>query len=315
MNEFSALRKACILAFVLLAPVVALLTPQEASANVVCLVGSAELDMGTNETGSGSIEFTCYNYGTAPESFTLCADLGNASWPGSPSQPILRGGNDFLDYNVYSDPATSQVWTQSQPLMKSVSIPGGIGTSVRGSFRFYARLSPGHSVPPGAYSGFFYNTRLGFPRGNSNTCQTWAPGGYSAHDFTLGVHTTVSNQCAVDALGDADLGSVPSSQGNAYGSTTISVSCPQGTAFAIGLKPSNGSSAGLGQLTGTTGNPETPSYQLRRGSPTGPAWGTASAVTGTGNGALQNFPVYVHVPDTNFKPDRYKDTVVVTLTF
>ncbi len=301
----------------------AMLFPGKAEANVVCLMDNAAMDFGTSSVGSGTIDYTCTNYSTTPRSFALCVDRGRPSWPGSRSQPVLRSGGFFVDYQVYEDPALSQPWTPAQPLTTTVVIPGGIGTSVSGSVPFYGAILPNQSPTPGSYTAFFYNAELG-TLNNGGQCQSNANVGFSfsGQRFTLSILATLVNECQIIALGNADLGAVSAGAGSASGIASISVNCPNGTAYNIGLQPSNGDVAGLGEMTGTTGNGDVLLYQLRSASPTGPIWGdTASVssvgngVTGTGTGFDQNYPVHVTVPDTNVTPDSYRDTVRVTVHF
>ena len=311
-----------VLALFLAAPFLALLAPQEAKANVVCLVGTASLDMGTSSSGTGSISYTCTNYETGPQNFTLCVDLGTPSWPGTSAQPQLRGNNNQnLAYSVFRDAALSQVWTASQPLKESISIPGGIGTTSSGSVPFYAKIGTGQTPPSGNYQAFFYNVVLGFAAGNSNNCST-SRGQFSGQQFTLAISATVSNECRITAAGPADLGVVAPSSSPLSGGTSINVNCPTGTAYTIGLRPSNASSLGAGILSGTGSNVETIPYQLRRQSSSGPIWGNTASlgsvgngVSGVGTGAGQNYPVFVTIPGTAYAPDTYHDTVLVTVYY
>jgi spore coat protein U-like protein len=303
------------------------LVPQDAARanNVVCLMNSAALNMGTANTGVGTIDFTCTNWSRGNRTFDLCIGLGNPSWPGTPQQPVLRGPNDArLNFNVFRDAAFSAVWTQAQPLAQRVSMTGGLGNTFSGTFRFYAAVAPGQSPRPGIYQAAFFNMIIGFMN-SAGACNTTGNPNLSGQQFTLPITRSVSNDCSVSALGDADLGTAPAGRGAVTGSTTISVRCPTGTAFNIGLRPSNDNSNGAGVLQGSTGTgagAATLAYQLRQGSASGPVWGnTASAsgpgngVGGTGNGMEQTFPVFVSVPQTNVTPGTYRDTVIVTVHF
>jgi spore coat protein U-like protein len=311
-----------ILVLCVVVPFLALLVPEAANANVVCLVGTANLDMGTSSSGTGSITYTCTNYETGSQDFTLCVGLGTPSWPGTAAQPQLRGtNNQTIAYNVYRDAGASETWTGSQPLKKSISIPGGIGTSSSGSIPFYAKQSSGQSPPSDTYQAFFYNMVLGFSAGNSNNCST-SRGRLSGQQFTLAVFATVSNDCRVTAAGPADLGIVTPSSNPASGGTAINVNCPTGTAYTIGLRPSNGSTIGAGILSGSGGNTDTIPYQLRKQSANGPIWGNTASVGSVGNGVAgvgtgsgQNYPVFVTVPGTAYAPDTYHDTVLVTVYY
>ena len=305
-------------------PLLSTRSPQEAKANIVCLVGSVGLDMGNAPSGTGTITWSCTKYVNPRRSFTLCVALGTPSWPGTAPQPVLRhtASNTFINYNVYRNASLSTIWTASQPLSESVTISGGNGSSMSGSFTFYAERDAGSTA--GNYNSFFYNTMLGF-LDNNGVCQpSGSVGGtpLSAQQFTLPITAAIANDCNVSALGNANLGTVATTSGPIFGSTAISVTCPNGTPYNIGLAPSNGNSAGLGSLSGTGSNPDKPAYQLHRNSNTGPIWGNTASTSGagngasgTGNGAAQNFPVYVTVPDANYTPDNYSDTVTVTVHF
>ncbi|WP_158586903.1 Csu type fimbrial protein [Aurantiacibacter zhengii] len=304
-------------------PLLAILLPGQAEANVVCLIDNAELEFGTSPTGTGTIDYTCTNYSYTPRSFALCVGLGNPSWPGTPQQPVLRSGNRFAGYQVFEDPALSQRWTAQRPLTKLISMPAGMASSVSGSFQFYGAIASGQTPVPDTYSAFFYNTVLGTPD-NGGQCRTSGNTGFSfsAQQFTLSLGAQIANACRIVATGNADLGSVSAARGPVFGTGSIAVNCPSGTSFNIGLEPSNGHQAGFGDMSGSPGNSDTVPYQLRSGSSTGPIWGaTASStnvgngVSGTGNGNTQDYSVYVTVPDTDVTPDSYSDTVRVTVHF
>lgn len=312
-----------VLAVMLAAPLCTMLMPQEAKANVVCLIDNAAIGFGASNAASGAINFTCTNYRPQAQNFTLCVARGFSSWPGTSSQPAFPlPWPNKLNFNVYRDAAFSQMWTDSQPLTQSVSIPGGIGTTVSGSFQVYAQVASGQSPPPGNLVAAFYNTRLGFQSGGPNSCETWAAPYYSGQQFTLPLSATVSNDCEVSALGNADLGTVAPGSSPVYGSTAISVRCPTGTPYNIGLMPSNASSVGAGEMAGTGSNADTVPYQLHSNSNSGPIWGNTASVSGVGNGVSgtgdgtdQTYPVYVTTPDSDYTPDNYRDTVRVTVHY
>lgn len=303
------------------APAVTALVPQDAKANIVCSVVNQGLAFDTSATGTGTINYSCTGYESSSTTFNLCIGLGTPSWPGTASQPIMLQGSNQLNYQVYRDPALTQVWTASQPLSKSVTVGAGIGTTITGSFQFYGRITSGQTAPAGAYVAFFYNTMIGSLPGNSSNCNT-NRSNISGNDFTLSITATVSNACTVDALANANLGNVVAGAMAPAGSTTIRVRCPSGTAYNIGVLPSNNNTAGAGVMRGTGSNPDTIAYQLRRSSGTGQIWGNTATTTsagngiaGTGNGSDQDFTVYVTVPDSNYRPDTYSDTVRVTLNY
>lgn len=302
-------------------PVVTAIAPQEAKAVIVCSVVNQGLAFGTSATGTGTINYSCTGYNTSSTTFTLCIGLGTPSYPGTASQPVMLRNSNTLNYNVYRNAALSQVWTNNQPLTKSVTVGAGIGTTVTGSFQFYGRIPTGQTAPAGAYQASFYNTTIGSVGGGSSNCRT-NRSNISGLDFTLSISATVSNACTVDALANASLGNVVAGATAPAGSTTIRVRCPSGTAYNIGVLPSNNNTVGAGQMSGTGSNTDKIAYQLRRTSSSGPVWGntatTSSAgngVGGTGNGSNQDYTVFATVPSSNYRPDTYSDTVRVTVNY
>ena len=296
--------------------------PCAARANVVCAPTPNVLNFGSSSTAAGSVGYTCTSFETTPQQFTLCLGIGNPSFPGSAAQPILRlDPSPGLRFNVFSNPAVTQVWNAANPLTSPISIPGGIGNQVSGVFNFYGAIAAGQNPVPGNYSAFFFNTVLGFNLPGDPVCRINA-GILNGQDFTLAVEANVVNACTVDADATLDLGTVAAASTNLSGSSTIRVTCPPGTAYFVGLAPSNGSSVGAGVMSGTGTNADRVPYQLRSGSSTGPIWGNTATTTnvgngvaGTGNGAPQSLPVHVSVPSANYAPDTYADTVTVNVNY
>ena len=300
-----------------------LFAPQHAEASVSCTASqSNSIDFGSGSTATGQFSYTCtnYNYGSTSASFTLCALMATGSQYGTPAQPQMVGPtyNDRLDFYLYTDPATTQMWSSTSYISKAVTM-GGFQSQTSGAINFYGRIPGGQSAPAGQYSDGLYQAPLGVLV--SGVCRT-NNGDVTTNTGNISAHATVSNNCTVTANGPANFGTVPSSATNLTASTSIAVKCPSGTAYRIGLAPSNGNAAGAGVLTGTGGNTDHPPYQLRSASSSGPIWGntatatsTGNGVAGTGNGSTQTFSIYVTALSANYTPDSYSDTVTVNLNF
>jgi len=143
---------------------------------------------------------------------------------------------------------------------------------------------------------------------------------------TFDVKLTVVKACSVTAgtASTIDFGSADANPAaNLDATSNISVTCSKGTAYTIGLTPTNNSTGGAGTMAGTGSNTDTVAYQLRKTSAAGTAWGNTNTngttvgngVAGTGTGTAQSIPVYATVPSTNVTPDTYKDTVTVTVRY
>ena len=296
-----------------------LLWPGKAQANVVCSLTSQTISFGTGSTATGSIGYSCTSYNLLSTSLTLCSALGSPSYPGTAAQPRMLGPNsESLAFNLYTDAARSTVWSGSTVLTKAITVPG-FGT-VTGSMPFYGAIPSGQTVTPGSYTGYFYSTSLAILY--LGQCSQNVLLVFDGTNNTLTATATVANACTVTAANLA-LGSVASTSTAISGSTSISVTCPNGTAYYVGLAPSNGSTTGAGTLTGTGTNTDHPAYQLRStAGATGTIWGNTATtsspgngISGTGNGSAQARTVYVTMPSANFRPDTYGDTVTVNVNY
>ncbi|OOG54789.1 spore coat protein U domain-containing protein [Polaromonas sp. C04] len=147
---------------------------------------------------------------------------------------------------------------------------------------------------------------------------------------TFRIQMTVTSSCAVTLSPTAiDLGTVTtqSSAVNYNGSTTLEVNCSKKTPFYIGLAPSNGKSNGKGAMFGAqAGNGAQVPYTLYSNAALTKVWGNTATSTSRGNGVAGtgtgmaaanavSFPVYAKVTNVNFMPDRYADTVTVSVHY
>ena len=295
------------------------LMPRVSHANVVCNITGGTfttLNFNGSNTATGSVGYTCTGY-NSPGTYTICAALGNASYPGSNTQPEMEGPAN-INFNLYTNAAFTTPWTATNPLQASVTVPAGNGVNVSGTMPYYGLIAAGQGLSAGTYTAGFYDTVLGSMSGG--TC-TATGGPLSGLDGTLSISDVVSAACSVTAANVA-LGSVASSATNVTGSGTITVQCNSGTKYYIGLAPSNGSTTGAGTMSGSAGNNSKIPYQLYQNSTDTTVWGNTATTTsagngegGTGNGGTQSYTVYVKVPSANYPADTYGDTVTITVNF
>ncbi len=324
-------RRARLLLAVLLV-IGALLAPHDARAqNVVCSPNSSYpgVNFGSASTVNAALNYTCTSYLTTSVSFTICSGLGTPSYPGTVAQPLMQGpGGATLKFNLYTNAALTVAWTSSNLLLQSVTIPRN-GT-VTGSLPFYGSIPAGQGEPAGGYSAAFYQTSIGFTTNNTVCVQSGTYNGYqiSGQNGTVSVGAAVPVACSVSTGSDIDLGKVSASATNIAGSgPVISVNCPSGTAYYIGLAPTsrgtNNAQNGAGLMIGSlSGNTNQVPYQLYQNAAHSSIWGNTATSTspgngvgGTGTGNTQLLNVYVGVPTANFNPDTYADTVTVTLNY
>lgn len=302
-----------------------LLWPAEAKASVRCSFTSGSIAFGSSSTATGSIGYSCTGNDLLGTSFTLCSTLGTPS-AGTPSLPKMINGISQLGFNLYTDSARTQLWANSTAISKAISIPGTLfSATVTGSIPFYGTIPAGQSPVSGNYSAIFSGTVMGVLV--SGSCNQSYSNIFTLFFFTganwpLPATATIVNACTVTSTSALALGMVSAAASGASGSTAISINCSSGTAYFVGLSPSNGNTAGLGVLSGTGINTDKPTYQLRSVSSAGPVWGNTATsasvgngVAGTGTGTAQTLTAYATLPNANYTPDSYSDTVTVNVNF
>ena len=313
-------------------------TTHQASANVVCnAAGTTAINFGAvtvngpgGASATGTIGYTCTNYDSAPVDIYLCVQGGNhVSYPGTPAQPVMQGGTPTLNYNVYTSAAHAVSLEPTNVITAPLHINGGNGQHPANppTITLYGFFPGNQTSPPGHYTGYLYGNTFGFAASaNSTTCSanySDAHHSYSGQSgISIQIDATVVNACTVSAT-DVDFGAVAPTATNLARTGTLSVNCPAGTAYSIGLAPSSNSTSGAGHMSGTGTNTDTVPYQLRSGpGPGGAIWGNTATtgsvgngVAGTGNGLPQTRTVYVTVPGANYRPDSYSDTVTVNVNY
>lgn len=332
------------LVLVALSSAIALL-PGIAQAAVSCSATASPVNFGTidpqqpgNSPATGSISFTCQNDALLQTAFvTLCLNIGAGSGTGTTPRRMNDGVGHTLDFQLYSDPARSQIWgsvltpATPNPQVLQFQIPGPflfVPGSYSDSVPVYGQV-PGNQtgVVAGGYNNMFSGTSaqitldhndafLGIGGSYPASCGTG-----NASSFSFVANATVQPTCTVSAT-DVSFGSQPAMATNLQATGTIGVRCINGTAYNIGLAPSNGNAYGAGVMSGTGANTDTVPYQLHQTSSTGPVWGNTATATsvgngvhGTGNGTTQPYTVHVVVPDANHIPDTYEDTVTVYVNY
>lgn len=313
------------------------MVPGKARANVVCNAqgttvinfGSVTVNGPAGAPASGTVGYTCTNYDSNAVDIYLCVQGGNQVNPGTPAQPQMSGGNPPLNYNVYTNAAHTVTLEPSNVTTALLHINGGNGQHPTNppTITLYGYFPGNQLSPPGNYKGFLYGNIFGFaPSATSTTCSgsyTDANHSYSGQSgISIEIDAAVVNACTVSAT-DINFGSVTPTATNLAQTGTLSVNCPTGTAYYIGLAPSNGTPSGAGTMSGTGANTDKVPYQLRSTAGiSGAIWGNTATSTnvgngvhGTGNGSTQPVPVYATVPSANYRPDNYSDTVTVNVNY
>jgi spore coat protein U-like protein len=262
---------------------------------------------------------------------TYCLSLGAGSGGTSGAWRAMASGGARLPYNLYTDSsyAAAAVWggaamPANQTPIRETVLAGvlGLGVYTR-SYTIYGKI-PGSALAGVATSGngdtvyassfnadatFTYalSTLVGPPSCTSGTTTT----------LPFQVRATVVNNCVINASGLA-FGSSNLLTDNVRANASLAVQCTANNAYRIALNGGvNGSVAERRMRNPASG--ETVRY-LISATADGATWGDGTAgtamVTGTGNGALQNLPLYGRVPaQATPSPGDYKDTVTATVYF
>ncbi len=305
--------------------------------NITCTTSMGALSFGTvspllsQTSASAQLTYTCSNSSSTTYSAALCFSIGE---PGgnqtNPRQMKRSTSNNYLNFQLYQDPAYSIVWGSAYfgsntPLMVKVTVTKG--APVSGSATLYGQVLAGQTTArTGNYSDDYQNgdTALAINEvSGSGPPGSCAGAVQQTSYFPFNVTATVANVCAVSAGATLNFGTVASTATNLSGSNTITVACPTGTAYYVGLAPSNGDMAGAGTMKGTGSNPDQVPYQLRSASGmNGKIWGNTATstqvgngVAGNGNGSGQSLTVYATTPSANFTPDTYTDTVTINVNY
>lgn len=311
-----------------------------AQAAVSCTASMSALNFGTVELVDGStppsvnatLSYTCNNTGNSTESLRVCFNIGDGDQSlGSfdPRLMKLTTGNNTLKFRLFQG-TSGTVWGSNgnaavpNPFTDTMSIARRSSvtrsTTMRGEL-----LALQGTAPPGQYTdnfgGIHTSITLSSNQGSTvpSTCN-----GSSSGNFPFVVNATVAKSCLVtaDPLNFGSIDGLPG-MGNRDQTSTINVTCSASTVYKVGLSPSNGSTTGAGVMSptgGVPGNTDTVAYRLYRDANRSLPWGSVvdtNTVTATGNGTAQALTVYGRVlgSSVNVRPDSYRDTVTVSVTY
>jgi spore coat protein U-like protein len=133
---------------------------------------------------------------------------------------------------------------------------------------------------------------------------------------TFQVTATVSATCSISAS-DLTFGTYSGAQLD--GSTTLSVTCTNSTAYNVGLNAGNGAGATVSGRKMTGPSSATLDYALFQDSSHTINWGNTPGTdtkSGTGNGSAQSLTVFGRVAASQFPaPGAYSDTISATINF
>ncbi|WP_370467323.1 spore coat U domain-containing protein [Caballeronia sp. BR00000012568055] len=135
---------------------------------------------------------------------------------------------------------------------------------------------------------------------------------------TFTVSLTIQADCSITA-NSLDFGTTGLITSNIDQSTSLAVTCSQGTAYNVGLDQGSVTGSAIGtRLLGGSGS-NTVNFGLYRDSARSQNWGNTvgtDTLSGTGNGSAQALTVYGRVPtQTAPAAGAYSSTITATVTF
>lgn len=126
--------------------------PSAAIAAPSCAVSATSLAFGAYDglakakvTTTGTITISCNGTGTAGYTITL-----SPGQSGNQATRYLTNGSTQLDYQVYADPAYTQVFGDGAG--GTASLTGSLDAPATGNSTFYAAIPAGQTPEPGTYS-------------------------------------------------------------------------------------------------------------------------------------------------------------------
>ncbi len=268
---------------------------------------------------SATINYECRGSEGRASTARICYTFGPLN---TDDHKLLGPNNTTLAFDLFSSSSHSTPISKANPLQLTLSSDGS-STLIKGSITVYAQTLAGQTqLVSGDYTlnNQIYMT-VNSVDGSSapNDCLTIT----ETDAFTYTSQASVAAHCAVTTAGVLDLGRVSASTVPTIGSASnlINVTCTNATSYKIGLEPSNQDKNGQGVMIGSNSKSTLP-YQLQSDA-SGKVWGNngttygdlKNGVIGEGNGAMQAHTVHVTVPSTDVKPDKYSDTVIVTVYY
>jgi len=140
---------------------------------------------------------------------------------------------------------------------------------------------------------------------------------------TFNVLITVTAACDISTVAptSVNFGSQPSTATNIDNQGALNVTCTPSAPYTIALDDGQNSTNGADGRRMTDGSDFIP-YQLYRdaGRTAADVWGSTAGsggnvYSGTGDGTVQNLPVYGRVPSTNVPAGSYSDVITATITY
>ena len=226
-----------------------------------------------------------------------------------------------MQYELFLDPARTQLIGNGTPTpvhTTTLTISNAGNSQAIATFPVYGRVYPGQSLPAGQYQSQNYGnihwvvSTTAMPPASSCLSGSTLAGIYQA------ARANWENSCAIVAVNDLAFGVQDNLSAARTAQTTLSISCPSGTAWQVGLNNGQNFNAGNRRMVRASGGAFV-NYNLFQNSTHTTPWGSTIGTNtrgGTGTGSAQALTIYGRVPAQSTPlSGAYEDTVQVTLTY
>lgn len=286
--------------------------------------GSVDLTSGNSYGTSVNLTYSCT--GTPGNKLRICPNFnsGSGGANNNGSTRYMLFGTTRLNYNLYQKRNYSSVWGSyiwgkpPDPPTVTTQINGNGVTS--GKITMHARIPNGQStLPVGTYTSSFAGseTNVNYAYDSAGNCAAISGANLNVTQTPFIVTVSTDAVCSITAT-DIDFGTQTLLNANVDRTNVISVICPVGLAYNIGLGGGTAGPVAPDQRRMTNGV-DTVTYGIYRDSARTAGWGGSvgvNTVSGTGTGAYQNYTAYSRIPpQTTPPPDIYDDAIVVTVTY
>lgn len=284
--------------------------------------GLVDVLPGAASDASASLSVRCTGKGSRV--VRVCVNLGylDGDIPGTASRNVASGP-DKLAYQLYSDPARTQIWgswLQGGPRgleLDMVLSPDSAGASAIVERAIYGRIMPGQkSAAPLRYSAQFAGLNAAFTAQYASgvPCESLVTG---VKSFSFYMSARVPPRCSV-STGLMDFGTQTSLSVPIDSASSFGVLCSRGLPYNIEVNGGRAVATDPARRRMLKGE-EFIEYGLYRDAARTQVWGSTRGLNvfgAMGSGISQAVPVYGRVhPQSTPSAGVYTDTVIVTLTY
>ena len=276
-------------------------------------------------TAVGGFSATCQKSWTpnaTPTYFRLCLTVPNST-PLNGTNPRrmsnYQGGE--LHYDLFSNPThTTAIGSALSGTIYSTTLTLSQAGSQQAIAQFpvYGRIVPGQARAAGNYQSQNYATIHWVASTTSMPPISACVGGNTLQNIYQGASATWEDRCAILAANDLSFGARDNLATSAASQTTLSITCPNGTPWQVGLSNGQHFSGSTRRMRHTTANTWI-SYGLFQNTARTTPWGTSIGTNtrgGTGTGSAQALTIYGQAPVQPISASgSYQDNVTVTLTY